>query len=63
MRVRDLINMLLDYNLDAKVKVIAHNKDYLFSLCHGRCEGASEKEASEVYFYVDALCQDETEGE
>jgi hypothetical protein len=59
MNIRELIKKLLDYNLDAEVNVIAHNKEYDYSITFGGAEGVEKHNANEVSFYVDELCQNE----
>lgn len=57
--VRNLIKMLLDYNLDAYVSVIAHCRKFEFSLTNSNGEGCTKENCKEVSFYVDELCNNE----
>ena len=59
MKVVELIDKLMDYNLSANVKVTAHNKDYDFSLAWGGAEGDTKKTTDIVSLYVDKLCMNE----
>lgn len=56
MKVRELIEKLKEFNQEAEVDVIAHNRKYDFSLCWGGSEGCSKQNTDEASFYVDALC-------
>ena len=59
MTVKELIKKLLDYNMEADVKVTAHCKDYDYSITIGGSEGVEKHNTEEVSFYVDELCSDE----
>ena len=59
MTVKELIKKLLDYNMEAEVKVIAHCKKYDYSIAIGGAEGAEKHDTKEVFFYVDELCSNE----
>jgi len=60
MKVKELINKLLDYNMEAEVKVIAHSKEYDYSITFGGEEGVEKHNTKEVSLYVDELCTKET---
>jgi len=62
MTVKELIEKLTTYNMDAEVSVIAHNKPHDFSLTYGGAEGCDKKTAPRVSFYVDDLCTIEAKG-
>jgi len=55
-KVRELINQLGDYNQDAEVDIIVHNRKENFSLSFGSGEGCTKKNCSSVSFYIDRLC-------
>lgn len=55
MKVREVIKELMDYNMDADVSVIAHNKEYKFSFSYGSSEDVQKHNADTVSFYVDDL--------
>ena len=55
MTVKNLIIKLLEYNMDADVKVVAKNKEFDFSMSYGSSEGVTKKNADNVSFYVDEL--------
>ena len=59
MKVKDLITKLLDYNMDADVKVVAHCKEEDFSLTFGGDEGVEKHNTDRVVIYVDRLCSNE----
>ena len=59
MTVKNLIKELLDYNMDAEVKVIAHCQKYDYSITIGGSEGVEKNNTKEVSFYVDELCNNE----
>ena len=59
MTVKELIKKLLDYNMEAEVKVIAHCKQYDYSITIGGAEGVEKHNTKEVSFYVDELCGNE----
>lgn len=59
MKVRELIDTLKNYNQDAPVEVIAHNRGYPFTLTWGGGEGCIKEECADVGIYVDALCVSE----
>jgi len=56
MKVKDLKTLLATYNQDADVRVIAHCREYDFSLTTGGAEGVTKGATKEVGIYVDALC-------
>jgi len=60
MQVKELINKLLDYNMEAEVKVVANHKKYDYSITFGGKEGVEKYNTKEVSFYVDELCTNET---
>lgn len=55
MTVEDLIDDLGEYNKHAKVSVIAHNREFEFSLSYGGGDGCPADKAKTVSFYVDKL--------
>jgi len=56
MKLKELITKLLNYNMDADVYVMAHNKDYEFTLAYGGgSEGGMKNKATSISFYVDEL--------
>lgn len=57
MTVGELIKKLLEYNLDADVTVIAHDKIFEFSLVFSGGDGVIKKNCNSVSFYVDDLNQ------
>jgi hypothetical protein len=59
MKVKELIKKLLDYNMEAEVKVIAHCKKYDYSITFGDSEGDEKHNTKDVSFYVDELCTNE----
>lgn len=59
MTVEELIDILGYYNGDAKIGVIAHNREYSFTITVGGADGVKKENATEVHFYVDELCQNE----
>lgn len=63
MKVKDLIKELLDYNMEADVSVIAHNKEHDFSISFSGSEGVLKNQTEEVSFYVDELCKNDNQGE
>jgi hypothetical protein len=60
MKVKELINKLLEYNMEAEVKVIAHSKEYNYSITFGGAEVIKNPTTKEVSLYVDELCTKET---
>ena len=59
MKIKDLIQKLSEYNQDAEISVIAHCKEYPFSLSFGGAEGSTKETVTEVHLYVDELCKNE----
>jgi len=59
MKVNQLIKELSEYNPDADITVIAHNKSYDFSICYGFSEGRKKDNCESVDIYVDDLCVSE----
>ncbi len=60
MKVKDIIKRLYEFNLEAEVSVIAHNRREKFSFTWGGgSEGETKEDCKEVNFYVDSLCQNE----
>lgn len=51
--VRRLIQLLAEFNPDAKVKVIVENYPKEFDLAWGGAEGCTRATADSVSFYVD----------
>ena len=58
MKVKDLITELEQYNLEADVNVIAHCKEFNFSMACGG-DGVEKHNCDTVSFYVDRLCTNE----
>lgn len=61
MRIKDLIEKLNEYNQDAEISVIAHCKEFPFTLSFGGAEGETKISTTSVHFYVDELCTNETQ--
>jgi len=61
MKVKKLIKELLDYNMEAEVKVVANHKKYDYSIDFGGKEGVEKHNTKEVSFYVDEACKKENE--
>ena len=59
MKLKDLMDTLLDYNPEAEVVVIANNAAQSFTLTWGGGDCCTKKQAETVSFYVDALNQGE----
>lgn len=59
MKVKELIQKLLDYNLDAEVSVVAHHIKEEFTITYGGNEGSTQNNCETVSFYVDRLCNNE----
>ena len=53
--VKELIKILLDYNMDAPITAIVNNRHYNFTMTFGGSEGVSKETAEEVAFYIDEL--------
>ena len=62
MKIKELRDILKEYNQEAEVDVIAHNKKQEFSLCWGGGDGCSREDADEVSFYCDGLNNNESLG-
>jgi hypothetical protein len=60
MKVKQLIQKLLDYNLDAEVSVVVHHTKEDFTITYGGDEGSTQNNCESVSFYVDRLCNNET---
>ena len=62
MRVKELIEKLQGFNLDAETNVIVHNHSEKYTITWGGSgEGETRSNCLEVSFYVDNLCQGEQE--
>ncbi|KKK76924.1 hypothetical protein LCGC14_2858750 [marine sediment metagenome] len=61
MTVGELIARLMRFNQSAKVDVVVHCMPEQFTITWGGREGDTKKTCSEVSFYVDRLCQDESD--
>lgn len=59
MNVKELIQKLQEYNPDALVDIVVHNRSQEFSICFGSSDGVTKEYCDSVSFYVDALCQNE----
>lgn len=59
MKVKEIIKELANYNPEAKIVVVAHCKQYNFSLSFGEAEGVEKENCQTVSFYVDELCTNE----
>jgi hypothetical protein len=62
MTVGELKRYLADKKDDATVVVVAHNRDYAFTMSLGGgvdCEEFCDRSYDTVGFYVDELCQNE----
>lgn len=60
MKVRDLIKKLLDYNPDAEIAPLAHNRKQPFSISYGSGEGCKKENCDIVYIDCDELNQNES---
>lgn len=58
-KVKEIIEKLKEYNPEANVDVVAHNKSYDFTLAFGGCDGGTKENCEDVSFYVDELCSNE----
>ncbi len=63
MKNRELIKKLLEFNMDAEVNVIAHCKEYPFTLSWSG-DGTdsimdNKKITKDVNFYIDDLCNND----
>lgn len=64
MNVADLKQWLANKKDDALVEVIAHNRAYDFTMTTGGgVDGGGENNYDSIGFYVDELCQNESECE
>jgi len=63
MKVKELINNLLDYNMDAEISVIVHCRQEEFTLSYGGAEGETKQNCKSVSLYVDRLCTNEKANE
>jgi hypothetical protein len=61
MKLKDLIEQLHQYNQEAEVSVIVHNKHEDFSLVFGNSEGVTKETCENINFYVDRLNDDDEE--
>lgn len=59
MKINELIQKLNEYNQDADISVIAHCKEYPFTLSFGGAEGETKDKTNSVHLYVDELCTNE----
>ena len=59
MKIKELISKLNEFNQDAELTVIAHNKAYAFTIAWGGAEGSTKTNTDDVSFYVDELCTNE----
>ena len=60
MKVQEARDKLKDFNPDAEMGVIVHNKMEQFTLTWGGGgEGETKSNCKEVNFYIDRLCQSE----
>ena len=55
MKLRDLLEQLHQYNQEADVAVIVHNKREEFSVSFGSSDGCTKETCDNVGFYVDYL--------
>jgi hypothetical protein len=56
MKVKDLKALLATYNQDAEVRVIAHRREYDFTMILVGTVGVTRDTTKEVGIYVDELC-------
>jgi hypothetical protein len=61
--VREMITNLLEYNLDAIIAPLAHNKKQPFSFCIGGADGGTKHDCDEVFIECTDLNQDERTGQ
>jgi hypothetical protein len=59
MKLHELIEKLKEFNPDAEVSVIAHCREYNFTLTWG--VGCTKKDTDRMALYVDELCTNETQ--
>lgn len=55
LKVKELIQKLQEYNQEAEIYVIAHNKGYQFSITYGGSDGVTKETCESVSFYIDDL--------
>ena len=63
MKVKDLIADLSEYNPEAEINVVAHCRDFKFSLSYGSSEMCNKKNCETVSVYADELCTTEKTNE
>ena len=59
MKVKELITELLNFNMEAEMNVIVHNKCEGFSITWGGSDGCSKRDSDNVSLYVDKLNSNE----
>lgn len=55
MKVKELIEKLNEYNQEAELLVVAHNKVEDYSICFGNSDGCTKQTCENVSLYLDKL--------
>lgn len=59
MIVKEVTEKLNQFNPQAEMSVIVHNRSEHFSITWGESEGETKSNCRKVNFYVDRLCKNE----
>ena len=57
MTVKEMINKLSEYNLDAEINVVVDGFDRPFEICFGISEGVTKTNCETVDLMVDYICE------
>lgn len=57
MTVKEIIDKLSKYNLDAEINVVVNGYTRLFTICFGDSEGVTKTNCKTVDLMVDAICE------
>lgn len=59
MKVKELIKELKNFNPNIETHVVAHNRNYKYSISWACGDGGTKKDADSVSLYVDDLCSND----
>ena len=59
MKVKELLEKLSEYNLEADISIVLNNSARDFEICYGTSEGCTKENCDEVNLYVKGLNNDE----
>ena len=57
MKLKDFLDRLSRYNLEADVKVVVGSESKEFEICYGSSEGCTPENCDSIDLFVDPICE------